>query len=62
MKRVYALVNKVNKSSTVTGILMSLCGKKLVSNVPTRWSSIFLMLDRLIDVKGPLSTALEQLE
>ena len=62
MKKVHALVKKVNKSSRATGILLSLCRKKLVSNVPTRWSSTFLMLDRLIDVKGPLGMALEQLE
>ena len=62
MKKVYALVKKVNKSSRATGILLSLCNKKLVTNVPTRWSSTFLLLDRLLDVKGPLSTALDQLE
>ena len=62
MKKVHGLVKKINKSSRATGMLLPLCAKKLVSNVPTRWSSTFLMIDRLLDVKGPLSDTLEQLE
>ena len=62
MKKVHSLVKKVNKSSRATAMLLFLCNKKLVGNVPTRWSSTFIMLDRLLDVKGPLSTVLDQLE
>ena len=37
----HALVKKVNKLSKATERLVSLCGKKLISDCPTRWSSTF---------------------
>ena len=57
----HALVKKVNKSSKATERLVSLCGKKLISDCPTRWSSTFLMLQRLLTVKDALSIVLEEL-
>ena len=57
MKRIHALVKK---SSKATEALLSLCHKKLIADCPTRWSSSFLMLERLLEVKMPLTTILEQ--
>lgn len=62
MKRASALVRKVNKSSKATEKLLSLCRKKLVGKCPTRWSSTFLMIERLLEVKIPLTQVLGELE
>ena len=40
----------------------SRCGKKLLSNCPTRWSSTFLLLEQLLVVKEPLTAVLNELE
>ena len=42
------IVLKVNKSCKATEMLVKLAGKKLVSNCPTRWDSMFLMIERLV--------------
>ena len=62
LKRVRALVKKMNKSSKATEMLLSLCHKKLVSSCPTRWSSTYLMIARLLEVRGSLTQVLEKLE
>ena len=36
LKRAYALVKRINKSTKATELLISRCGKKLLSNCPTR--------------------------
>ena len=46
LKKVHALVSKVNKSSKATEALIS-----LVRDCPTRWSSSYLMLEHLLEVK-----------
>ena len=51
MKRVHRLVKKVNKSVKATDMLIEKAGKKLVSDCPTRWSSTFLMISHLLEVK-----------
>ena len=56
----HALVKKVNKSSKATEKLILLCGKKVIGNCPTWWSSTFLMIERLLAIKGPLSAVLEE--
>lgn len=45
VKRVQALVKKVNKSSRATEFLVAQCGKKLIGSCPTRWSSMYLFDD-----------------
>lgn len=62
LKKVCALVKKVKKSSKATEKLLSLCHKKLVGNCPTRWSSTYLMIERLLEVRVPLTKVLEELE
>lgn len=61
MKRVHSLAKKVNKSSKATERLLSLCDRKLMSDCPTKWSSTFLMAERLIELKVPLTAVLEEL-
>jgi len=62
LKRMQTLVAKVNKSSKATEMLLSRAHKKLVGNCPTRWSSTYLMIKRLLDVRIPLTSVLEELE
>ena len=60
MKRAHALVRKINSSTKATETLVALSGKKLIKDCPTRWSSTFLMLNRLLELKEHLKTVLEQ--
>ncbi len=48
------LVAKFNKSCVATTRLVKLTNKKLTSDVCTRWSSTFLMLDRLVKLKDAI--------
>ena len=41
---------------------ISICGKKLVRDCPTRWSSTFLVIERLLQVRSSLATVLRELE
>lgn len=59
MKRVHSLVKKVNHPKPHKS---ALSGKKLISDCPTKWSSTFLMADRLVQLKIPLTRVLEELE
>ena len=60
MKRAHALVRKINSSTKATETLVALSGKKLIKDCPTRWSSTFLMLNRLLELKEYLKAVLEQ--
>ena len=62
VKRVQALVHKVNKSSRATEMLVARCSKKLVGSCPTRWSSTYLMIERVLSVKVSLTRVLDELE
>ena len=62
LKHVHSLVSKVNMSTKATERLIEICGKKLVRNCPTRWSSTYLMIERLLSVKIGLSQVLQELE
>lgn len=53
---------KVNSSTKATERLVELCGKKLLKDCRTRWSSTFLLLQRLIEVREPLAVILRELE
>ena len=57
----HRIVSKVNSSTKATEKFIGLCGKKLVRFCPTRWSSTFLMVERLLLVKDGLGVVLEEL-
>ena len=54
-------MSKVNASTKATEKVIGLCGKKLVQANPTRWNSIFLVIERLLFVKEGLGLVLEDL-
>ena len=60
MKRAHSVVRKVNASTKATERLVALCGKKLLKDCPTRWSSTFLTVKRLLDVKDKLKIVLDK--
>ena len=62
IKRAHQVVRKVNSSTKATEKLIASCGKKLIRDCPTRWSSTYLMFDRLLSVKSALTTVLLELE
>ena len=55
-------MSKCNKSVKVTEKLIELSGKKLVSNCPTRWSSSYLLIERLLCLKSFLADILAELD
>ena len=57
----HRLVSKVNSSTKATEKLIGVCGKKLIRSCPTRWSSTFLMIERLLLVKDGLGVVLEEM-
>ena len=52
----------MNKSTRATEKLVALCYKKLISDCRTRWSSTFLLLERLLEVRSSLTSVLEELQ
>ena len=62
LQKVRALVRRVNMSTKATERLITLCRKKLVKDCPTRWSSTFLVIERLLQVRSSLSIVLNELE
>ena len=61
ISRAHKLVSKMNKSTKATVKLIKKSGKKLINACPTRWSSTFLMISRLIEVKSFLVAVCEEL-
>ena len=61
-QRVHSLLKHVNMSTRATERLVSLCSRKLIKDCPTRWSSTYLVIERLLQVKSALATVLQQLE
>ncbi len=56
------LVAKFNKSCVATTKLVQLTNKKLTADVCTRWSSTYLMLERLVDQKDAIETICKELK
>ena len=52
----------MNKSTKATEKLITLCGKKLVVDCPTRWSSTYPLFTRMLEVRVALTQVLEELE
>ena len=62
LKNARSLVSKVNKSTKATEKLIALCNRKLVSDCCTRWSSTYLLVERLLLVRSAISSILDTLE
>ena len=60
IKRTKAIVRKVNTSTKAIERLIALSGKKLIKDCPTRWSSTFLLINRLLEVKEKLKIVLDE--
>jgi len=60
MKHTKAIVRKMNTSTKATERLITLSGKKLIKDCPTRWSSTFLLVNRLLDVKDEVKVVLDE--
>jgi len=58
----YTLTRSVNSSVKATERLVSLTGKKLVRDCATRWSSTYLMISRMLEVRSDLTHVLEDLQ
>ena len=58
----HALIKKVNSSVKATERLVSLSKKKLIRDCPTRWSSTYLRVNRMFEVRNSLTQILEDLE
>ena len=58
LSNTYKVVNSINKSSKMTEALVSTAGKKLVSSCKTRWTSAYLVVSRLLEVKDELKQVL----
>ena len=55
------LVGRFNKSTVATSRLKELCNKKLVADVTTRWSSIYLLIHRLLKLRDHVQIVCEEL-
>lgn len=62
LKHTHALMREMNSSTKATEKLISFCGKKLIRDCPTRWSSTFLLIKHLLEVKNSLISVLQELE
>ena len=56
------LVARFNKSVKATEMLIKLSGKKLIGDCPTRWSSTYLLLKRLLAVRPHVESVISKLE
>nr|XP_023672297.1 zinc finger BED domain-containing protein 1-like [Paramormyrops kingsleyae] len=59
LDKVRHLVNKFRKSSVATEQLLQKCALVLVKDCPTRWSSLFAMISRCLEVKEHLTAVVE---
>ena len=62
IKKAKKLVAKFNKSTKATERLITLEHKKFISDCPTKWSSTFLLLKRLLNTKEGVCKIVEDLE
>ena len=56
-----SLVARVRKSSKLMERIMNDTGKSVVTDNATRWNSTYIMIRRLLEIKGPLNNALIEL-
>ena len=61
IKRARALVTSFNMSTSATHKLIKKSGKKLIKDVATRWSSTYLLLRRLFELKKEIKEVCDEL-
>ena len=61
ISKMHNLVAKFNRSTKCTERLIHLSGKKLVADCPTRWSSTFLVVSRLLELRVHVSAVCAEL-
>lgn len=52
------LVSRIRKSGVATEKLIKICGKTVISDCVTRWSSTYTMIKRLITIKNAVNEIL----
>jgi len=62
LTRAHSRIRKFNTSAEATEKLITKCGKKLVKDCRTRWSSTYLLIDRLLTARTSLTEVLQELE
>ena len=62
LKRAHSLVRKFNTPVRATEKLIAKSGKKLVRHCPTRWTSTYLLVERLLEVRSSVTEVLQELE
>ncbi|KAI9556011.1 hypothetical protein GHT06_018572 [Daphnia sinensis] len=55
------LVSRINTSSIATPLLIKLAGKKLLTDVSTRWSSNYLVMANMYSLRKPINDVCEQM-
>ena len=60
IRKAKQIVSKFNKSVKATEHLIAAAGKKLIGYCPTRWSSTFLLINRLLDTKTIVTQILDE--
>jgi hypothetical protein len=55
------LASKINTSSIATPLLIKLAGKKLLSDVSTHWSSNYLVMNDMYNLRKPINDVCEEL-
>lgn len=56
LTKIRSLVKKVRVSSVNTESLLKKCGKTLIMDCPTRWSSTLYMIKRFLDLRSAISS------
>ena len=59
--KVHCLAAKLNKSCRATERLIQLAGKTLIADCPTRWSSTFLVVCQLLELRDHISAVCTEL-
>ena len=62
LQKARSVVNRIRMSSVATQKLLCKAGKTIVSDCPTRWSSSFLMVTRLLELKTSINDVFDELK
>jgi hypothetical protein len=60
LAKVRSLVGRIRKSAKMMEEIVNATGKTVITDNMTRWNSTYRMLSRLLEIKGPLNTVLNE--